>query len=72
METIYRTKEWKGYGKSYYWNEYRSDGKTVEKIKCSRHKFFDGNENTWGRDEEKVDSWSVKDKNKPEWLEKYL
>ena len=35
-------------------------------------RFFDGNENNWEENEEAVDSWSLDDKNVPEWLRQYL
>ena len=69
---IYTTNEWKGYGKSYYWNEYRLEGDQVVKYKCSRHKFFDGDENTWSTEEQVDDSWALDDPTMPEWLHQYL
>lgn len=69
MSTIYTTNEWKGYGRqNYYRNEYRLEGGVV----CHRWKFFDGDESTWEREEEEVDSWSVNDPNMPEWLHQYI
>lgn len=73
MSTIYTTNEWKGYGRqNYYRNEYRLEGGVVTKYKCHRWKFFDGDESTWEREEEEVDSWSVNDSNMPEWLHQYI
>lgn len=73
MSTIYTTNEWKGYGRqNYYRNEYRLEGGVVTKYKCHRWKFFDGDESTWEREEEEVDSWSVNDPNMPEWLHQYI
>ena len=73
MSTIYTTNEWKGHGRqNYYRNEYRLEGGVVTKYKCHRWKFFDGDESTWEREEEEVDSWSVNDPNMPEWLHQYI
>ena len=70
--TIYKTNEWKGYGKSYYWNEYRLEGNEVCKYKGSRSKFFDGKENEWSEEENLVESWTLDDPNMPDWLHNYL
>ncbi len=71
--TVYTTNEWKGYGKqNYYWNEYRLEENTVEKYKCHRQKFFDGDENNWKTEETLEDSWGSDDPNMPEWLHKYI
>ncbi len=72
MKTIYTTQEWKGYGKSYYHNEYRQDGGVVSQIKCGRMKFFDGKENTWDHSEHVTATWKKGDNSMPDWLKKYI
>lgn len=70
---VYKTEEWKGFGKqNYYWYEYRLDGDMIVKYKCNRHKFFDGKENEWNTEDHYEESWSINDSNIPEWLKKYI
>lgn len=70
---IYKTNEWKGYGKqNYYWNEYRLEGGRVVKYKCHRYKHFDGDENEWEFSESYETTWSMNDPEMPSWLRNYI
>lgn len=69
---IYETKEWKGLGKSYYWNEYHLDGNVVTKYKCSRIRSFDGKESDWYYNKDEVESWDTDDPSMPDWLKQYI
>lgn len=71
--TIFRTKEWNGYGKqNYYWHEYRLENCEVNKYKCHRQKIFDGNESNWIENEHIVESWNIYDSKMPDWLKRYV
>ena len=72
MKKIYKTKEWKGYGKEYYHNEYRDEGDKIVQYRCRRAKFFDGHENNWETDEKAVKSWKRNDSKMPAWLRNLL
>ena len=73
MSTIYRTKEWKGYGKqNYYSNKYSQEGDEVIKEKCHRYKFFNGDESEWEETTEEVERWTLDDPAMPEWLRKFI
>ena len=71
--TIYKTNEWKGYGKqNYYWNEYRLEGGEIAKFKGHRYQLFDGRESNWNTDESFEESWSLEDPKLPNWLRNYV
>ena len=71
--TIYRTRQWKGYGKqNYYWNEYRLEGDEVVRYKCHQWKCFNGDENEWQEDEVAAASWETDSPDMPDWLQQYL
>lgn len=71
--TIYVTNGWACYGKhNYYWNEYRLEGNEVAKYKWRRQKFFEGDENNWGNDEQVEEFWSIDHPNLLGWLKQYM
>ena len=70
---IYRTNEYKGYGKqNYYNNDYYQDGDEVVKVKHNRHKHFDGHENEWVESDTEIEKWMTDSPDLPEWIRKYL
>lgn len=71
-KTVYVTNEWKGFGKSYYHNEYRDEGDSVAKYKVGRVKVFDGDESDWNTTETLIDSWDKTDEAMPDWLKDKL
>lgn len=70
---LYKTKEYKGYGKqNYNWYEYMLECDNIVKYKCNRHKFFDGHENSW---ETSKDVFEIIPKDAPyvpDWLRKRI
>ena len=70
MKTIYTTKEYKGFGKEYFRNEYRLEKNTVSKVQCRRAKFFDGRENKWESSEKLLGAWKKSDS--PDWLKRFF
>jgi len=69
---LYETREWKGYGKSCFWNEYWLKDNVITKFKCSRTKFFDGKENVWSTGKKVMESWKIGSSIIPEWLKKIV
>lgn len=73
MTVIYRSDEWiDENSQDYHYTEYQLEDKTVFKYRIRRRLFFNGYEHIETEDKTLLDSWSIEDRNFPDWLANYL